>query len=453
MNRFAIVLAAGKGTRMRSAHPKVVHRILGKAMIARVLEAIQDANIDKQLVVIGHGSEEVSACLSENARTVIQTEQLGTGHAVLTALSALDDETLAEETNVLVTCGDTPLIRAESLRDMISIHESEGCTVTVMTTHLTHPTGYGRIIRNGNAIACIVEEKDADNDQKKITEINVGTYCFNLGFLRDEIAHLTTDNAQGEFYLTDLLSRAYKNGKKTAAYILKDPGESLGVNNRVQLAEAISILRRRRNEYWMMNGVTMEDPDSVIIEDDVTLGRDIYIERDVRLMGKTVIEDNVVLESGTRITDSIIKNGAAIKQSVVKESIIGAESTVGPFAQLRPGSILEEHVKVGDFVEIKNSHVESETKISHHTYIGDADIGKRVNIGCGTITCNFDGTNKFRTVIGDDAFIGSNTCLIAPITIGAKTLIGAGSTLSKDVEDHALALNRAKLIVKENWRK
>lgn len=453
MNRFAIVLAAGKGTRMRSAHPKVVHQILGKAMIVRVLDAIRDADIEKQIVVIGHGAEEVSPILGDNAATVLQKEQLGTGHAVLTALSALDEETLSQDANVLVTCGDTPLIRAESLRAMIAAHENAGAAVTVMTTCVPDPTGYGRIIRDGEAIARIVEQKDADEDQKAIQEINVGTYCFDLKFLRQEIAHLTTDNAQGEFYLTDLLARAHEKGLATAAYVLQDAQESLGVNNRVQMSQATAILRKRRNEYWMMQGVAMEDPSSITIEDEVKLGRDVYIERDVRLMGQTVIEDDVVLESGTRITDSTIKQGAHIKQSVIKESVVGPECTVGPFAQLRPGAVLEDHVKIGDFVEIKKSHIDSETKISHHTYIGDSDIGKRVNIGCGTITCNYDGKNKYKTVIGDDAFIGSNTCLIAPINIGANTLIGAGSTLSKDVSDHALALNRAKLIVKENWRK
>ena len=253
--------------------------------------------------------------------------------------------------------------------------------------------------------------------------------------------------------MTDLLKIADNNGLNTAAYILQNAEESIGVNNRVQLAKAEKVLQARINNYWMMQGISMQDPASIYIEDEVTLEQDVYLESNVNLFGNTVIKHDAVIESGSRITNSVIGEHTLIKQSVIKDSVVGAYTTIGPFAQLRPGSTLGEHVKVGNFVEVKNSTVANESKISHHTYIGDTDMGARVNVGCGTITCNYDGKNKYRTVIGDDVFIGSNTNLIAPIAIGDKTVIGAGSTLSKDVINNALAFTRPPLVVKENWKK
>ena len=289
--------------------------------------------------------------------------------------------------------------------------------------------------------------------EKEIKEINVGTYCFNMDFLVSQISQLNTNNAQGEFYLTDLLKIAYDNDLNTAAYVLENSEESLGVNNRLQLAKAEKILQKRINEKWMLAGVSMQDPDTTHIEDDVQLEQDVYLEGNVYLFGKTVVKHDVAIESGSRITDATINEFAYIKQSVIKDAVVGAYTVVGPFAQLRPGTVLGEHIKVGNFVEVKNSNIANESKISHHTYIGDTDMGARVNVGCGTITCNYDGKNKYRTVIGDDVFVGSNTNLIAPIAIGDKTVIGAGSTLSKDVIHNALALTRPPLVIKENWRK
>ena len=454
MNKYAIVLAAGKGTRMRSQMPKVLHRVLGKPMLSRVLEATSKAQIENQYVVIGHGSDQVEKVLDDSVKLVLQKEQLGTGHAVRTALEVLkQDVTKTEGVTVLVTCGDTPLLRAESLAEMMAQHAEQKNVVTVMTTVVPNPTGYGRILHDGEQIRAIVEEKDADAEVKKIQEINVGTYCFDLGFLIAQIDVLDTNNAQGEFYLTDLLKLAYAAGKPTAAYLLANPDESLGVNNRVQLARAEKLYRERVNEYWMMQGVTMEDPASVFIEDEVVLEPDVILEANVHLFGHTVIKSGAVIESGSRITDSTIGEGVVVRQSVIKDSVVGAHTTIGPFAQLRPGNTIGEHVKIGNFVEIKKSNIADESKVSHHTYIGDTDMGARVNVGCGTITCNYDGKNKYRTVIGDDVFVGSNTNLIAPITIGDGVVIGAGSTLSKDVVENALAVTRPPLVVRENWKK
>ena len=454
MNKYAIVLAAGKGTRMRSQMPKVLHRVLGKPMLSRVLEATSKAQIENQYVVIGHGSDQVEKVLDDSVKLVLQKEQLGTGHAVRTALEVLkQDVTKTEGVTVLVTCGDTPLLRAESLAEMMAQLAEQKNVVTVMTTVVPNPTGYGRILHDGEQIRAIVEEKDADAEVKKIQEINVGTYCFDLGFLIAQIDVLDTNNAQGEFYLTDLLKLAYAAGKPTAAYLLANPDESLGVNNRVQLARAEKLYRERVNEYWMMQGVTMEDPASVFIEDEVVLEPDVILEANVHLFGHTVIKSGAVIESGSRITDSTIGEGVVVRQSVIKDSVVGAHTTIGPFAQLRPGNTIGEHVKIGNFVEIKKSNIADESKVSHHTYIGDTDMGARVNVGCGTITCNYDGKNKYRTVIGDDVFVGSNTNLIAPITIGDGVVIGAGSTLSKDVVENALAVTRPPLVVRENWKK
>ena len=454
MNKYAIVLAAGKGTRMRSAQPKVLHRVLGKPMICRVLDAISQAQIENQYVVVGHGADQVEQVLDASAKVVLQKEQLGTGHAVRTALDVLkEDIPDTADTTVLVTCGDTPLLRAESLAEMMAQHTAQKNAVTVMTTVVAEPAGYGRIVHDGDRIRAIIEEKDADAEVKKIQEINVGTYCFDLAFLLAQIDALDTNNAQGEFYLTDLLKLAYAAGKPTAAYLLTDPDESLGVNNRLQLARAEKLYRARINAYWMMQGVTMEDPDTTVIEDGVTLEPDVTLEGGVHLLGSSVVKAGAVIESGSRVIDSTIGEGVVVRQSVIKESVVGAHTTIGPFAQLRPGNVVGEHVKIGNFVEIKKSTIANDSKISHHTYIGDTDMGARVNVGCGTITCNYDGKQKHRTVIGNDVFVGSNTNLIAPITIGDGVVIGAGSTLSKDVVQNALAVTRPPLVIRENWKK
>lgn len=454
MKKYAIVLAAGKGTRMRSECPKVLHTIQGKPMISRVLEAIDQAEISNKYVVVGHGADQVEKVLDDSVKIVLQEQQLGTGHAVREALNVLkSDVDSFVDTSVLITCGDTPLLRAESLSNMLAQHINQGNVATVMTTIVDDPTGYGRILHDGKSILGIVEEKDASLNEKEIQEINVGTYCFSLEFLISKINELDTNNAQGEFYLTDLLKMAYEAGEPTAAFVLNDANESLGVNNRLQLARAEMLFRKRVNEKWMLQGISMQDPSSIYIEDDVVLDPDVFLEANVHLFGHTHIKRNAVIESGSRITDSTIGENVIVKQSVIKDSVVGAYTTIGPFAQLRPGNTIGEHVKIGNFVEIKNSKIANESKISHHTYIGDTDMGARVNIGCGTITCNYDGKHKYRTVIGDDVFVGSNSNLIAPIEIGDNAVIGAGSTLSKDVVHNALAVTRPSLVVRENWKK
>lgn len=449
MKTTAVILAAGQGTRMKSEVPKVLHKVLGKPMIQWVIDQLKQTSPAEIITVLGHKSDLVAQVVANQSRIVYQKEQLGTGHAVMMAAECLKDEAGV----VVVVCGDTPLLTAESLEALKRQHEKEGNLVTVMTAVAEDPFGYGRIIRaKDGRIAAIIEEKDADFAQKLVREINAGTYCFDQRFLLKALKSLTTDNAQGEYYLTDVIKLAAKEGN-VGGYQLKCFDESLGINNRVQLARAEKIMLKRKTTQLMLDGVTIIDPDRVYIENDVQIGQDTVIEPNVVLIGKTEIGRNCEIRANSRLTDAKIGNGTIVQNSVVWEAQVGDNCTIGPFAYLRPQTELEDLVKIGDFVEVKKSHVATGSKIPHLSYIGDAHIGCGVNIGCGTITCNYDGKNKHQTIIEDHAFIGSNTNLIAPIKVGANATVGAGSTISKDVPADALALTRAELKLKENWRK
>ncbi|KJS85664.1 MAG: bifunctional N-acetylglucosamine-1-phosphate uridyltransferase/glucosamine-1-phosphate acetyltransferase [Peptococcaceae bacterium BICA1-8] len=438
MDSTAIVLAAGQGTRMKSKLPKVLHKVAGIPMLGHVLNTLERADVKRKIVVLGHGAELIEKWLPEGIEVVYQWEQLGTGHAVLQAEKLLQGVT----GNVMVVCGDTPLLQKLTLENLQQRHIDTQAQVTILTAVISDPQGYGRIIRENNQIQAIIEEKDAKDQEKAIREINTGTYCFSADFLINSLAKLTNTNAQGEYYLTDLIKLAVKEGLKVEAFVLDDIKESLGINNRIQLAEAEKVLQLRALEKLMLAGVTIIDPSSTYIGCAVEVGADSIIYPGTILEGKTVIGQDCLIGPGVRIGESAIGNNCQIQNAVILESKVGNNCSIGPFAYLRPGTILEDNVKIGDFVEIKKSVIGRGSKVPHLSYIGDAFLGEKVNIGCGTITCNYDGKNKYITRIEDDAFIGSNTNLIAPVTVGKNAVIGAGSTINKDVPANALGIAR-----------
>lgn len=445
----AVILAAGQGTRMKSKLPKVLHPVGGKPMVQWVIDQLGTAGISEKIAVLGHGSEQVAAALDGQCQFVKQQQQLGTGHAVMQAAEALP----ADGQLVLVICGDTPLLTANSLEQLIKQHQDQGNAVTLMTAKTQDPFGYGRIIRQAEGITAIVEQKDASVEQQNIQEINTGTYCFDQRFLLESLPQLTTNNAQQEYYLTDLISIAVAKGLMVNGYLLDDFSESLGINNRVQLAQAEKILRERKARELMLEGVTLLDPEHTYIEASVLVGPDTVIFPGVILQGNTIIGTNNLIGTGTRIKDSTIGDENEIQNTVITESIVGNRCKVGPYAYLRPGAVLADQVKIGDFVEVKKSQIGEGSKIPHLSYIGDSTVGRGVNIGCGTITCNYDGVHKHQTNIEDHAFIGSNTNLVAPVTIEQGSFIGAGSTITKNVPSYSLALTRAELQIRENWVK
>ena len=448
MKTGAIILAAGKGTRMHSRHPKVLHRILNKPILSYVLDSAAREIDMKPVVVIGHGGEEVREYFGEGLHYRVQKEQLGTGDAVKVALPAL-----TQEEAVFILCGDAPLIQGSTLQGMRDQFVSDGYGALVLTAVLPDPAGYGRIIRDGDgSLSRIVEEKDATPLERNICEINSGTYLFQRDLLEDALLELRNDNIQGEYYLTDTLEILRKKGVKVGIYQTSEPREILGINNRIQLEEAGGFLRKSINEFWMSRGVTMEDAATTYIDKDVVLGEDVILGPNVTLSGKTRIGDEVEIGSGSIIRDSIIGAGTVVMHSMIVESSLGEGCKIGPFAYLRPGNELAEGVKVGDFVELKKAHVGKKSKIPHHSYIGDSQVGAGVNIGAGTITCNYDGVNKHVTVIEDGAFIGSNTNLVAPVTVGRDAYIGAGSTITQDVPPGALGLERSKQHTVLNWK-
>ncbi len=439
--RKAIVLAAGKGTRMKSKLPKVLHKAGGKELINQVFDILKKINIDEIIAVLGHGAELVETKLAHPARVVLQKEQLGTGHAVM---QAADHIGAGDE--ILVICGDTPLFTEDTLNQALEMHQNSQAAVTVLTSIIENPKGYGRIIRsnNGDTVLGIVEEKDATEEEKNISEINTGTYVFDGGFLKENLFNLDNKNSQGEYYLTDLLKMANESGLKTAGYVLSDPGEALGINDREQLAQASAILRKRKIRQLMLDGVTFIDPETAYIDSQVKISQDVIIYPNVIIEGETEIGEDNIIGPDTLIIDSKIGTANQIEKSKILESSVASNCNIGPYAYLRPGADIRDNVKIGDFVEIKKSIIGEGSKIPHLSYVGDAEVGSKVNIGCGTITCNYDGKNKFKTLLKDNSFIGSNTNLVAPVTVGANAFIGAGSTITKDVPDNHLAVARGR---------
>ena len=447
-NIFAIVLAAGQGTRMKSKLYKVLHPVCGKPMVQHVVDHIASLDAERIVTVVGHGAEMVKEQLGEQSEYVLQAEQLGTAHAVQQAEPVLG--TL--EGTTLVVCGDTPLIRPETMKALFDYHISQNAKATILTAVAEDPTGYGRVLRDteGN-VAQIVEQKDATEEQRKVTEINTGTYCFDNKALFEALKLVKNDNAQGEYYLPDVIEILQKQGELVAAYVTESFEETLGVNDRFALSQAEEIMRARINERHMRNGVTIINPSTTSISADAIIGSDTVLQPGCIIEGKSVIGEDCIIGPNSHIVDSEIGNATTVHSSVVLQSKVGNETAVGPFAHLRPASSLGDHVKVGNFVEVKKSNLGNHTKVSHLSYIGDAEVGDNCNIGCGTITVNYDGKNKFKTVIEDDVFVGCNSNLVAPVTLGAGSFIAAGSTVTKDVPGDALAIARARQENKLNY--
>ncbi len=445
----AVILAAGKGTRMKSALPKVLHPICGAPMLQYPLQAAQQAGFTQLQVVVGHQSEAVRERFSAaQVSWVEQTEQLGTGHALLCAAESLTDF----NGTLLLLCGDVPLLRAETLQQLLAFHAQQQAAVTVLTAEMPNPTGYGRIIRNGEQVLQIVEEKDASESQRQVQEINTGTYLFDAAFVFAALKNLKTDNAQGEYYLTDVVAAAVAAGKKTRAICVSDPTEVMGINDRCQLAEAEALMRWRINTELMRSGVSMIDPTTVYVDAGVVIGSDSVLHPNVQLRGTTTIGNNCTVETGVVVVDSTIADGVHLKAgSAIEEAQIGPACKIGPMAHLRPGTVLLGNNKIGNFVETKKALLGEGSQSSHLTYIGDAEVGRNVNFGCGTITCNYDGVNKHKTIIEDDVFIGSDVQFVAPLRIGRNSLIGAGSTITKDVPADSLALSRSEQKVIQGW--
>lgn len=445
-NLVAVIMAAGKGTRMKSKLPKVLHTLSGKTLIEHVLDKVNQVGVERPLVIVGHGRESIEAHIRNRAEIVLQKEQLGTGHAVMQTLPYIDDEQ-----TILVLSGDQPLLKAKTLNTLVELHQVQEASATVLTAWLDESFGYGRIIKKGENLIKIVEEKDASAEERKIKEINTGTYCFKGSALKEALAKITTNNAQGEYYLTEVFAVLLKQNQKVLTYCTPDSLEALGINSRSQLAEAEGIVRRSILEHWLAEGVTIVDPASTFIDAEVKLGQDVTILPFTRLLGSTVIEEDAVIGPQTSLENCSVGQGSEVINTVARDAQIGDGCTIGPFCYLRPGTKLDAGVKVGDFVEIKNSWIEAGAKVPHLSYIGDTHVGKSANIGAGTITCNYDGTKKHPTKIGDHAFIGSNTNLVAPLEVGEYAVTGAGSTITKNVPAKALAVERGQQVIKEHW--
>jgi bifunctional UDP-N-acetylglucosamine pyrophosphorylase/glucosamine-1-phosphate N-acetyltransferase len=447
MGAAALILAAGEGTRMKSALPKVAHRILGAPLVRYVVDAARAAGCDRIVVVTGHGAETVER-LVDGERCVRQEKQLGTGHAVMSASDALTGLT----GSLVVLSGDSPLLRAETIRRLVDAREISGAAAVVLTTVLEDPTGYGRIVRDADGrLEAIVEHKDLTADQLSITETNTGTYCFDAAVLFGHLARLGNENSQGEYYLTDMIALLRAEGLAVTDIAAAESTETLGVNSRVQLAEAAKVMQARINNEHMLAGVTMTDPNLVWIAPSVKIGRDVVLEPMTFLLGSTTVADGCAIGPDARITDSRIAREAVVDSSVVTGAVVGVGATVGPRAYLRPGTVLDARARVGTSVEIKNTTIGEGSKVPHLSYIGDATVGKGVNIGAGTITCNYDGAEKHRTVIGDGAFVGSDTMLVAPVTIGEGAITGAGSAIAKDVPAGALGIERCEQKNVDGW--
>ncbi|MBI5440043.1 MAG: bifunctional UDP-N-acetylglucosamine diphosphorylase/glucosamine-1-phosphate N-acetyltransferase GlmU [Deltaproteobacteria bacterium] len=444
----AIVLAAGKGTRMRSRRAKVLHPLLGKPLLAYPLEACRRAGIGRIVTVIGPQAEEIASTFAgPDVSFAIQAEQRGTGDAVLSAREALE----GFSGTALLLCGDVPLIRPETLTRLLDAHRGAGARVTVLSMVPPEPRGYGRLVREGGRLLRIVEERDADAETRAIHEVNTGTYAVEAPWLWTALEGLTAANDQGEYYLTDIVETAAREGG-AQSLLLDDPEEVMGVNSRAHLAEASAAARRRINRAWMEAGVTLEDPASTWIEPDVELAEDVVLAPSCRLTGKTRVGEGAQIGQGCVISDSEIGPEALVKPyCVVSGATVAAQAQIGPFAHLRPGAEIGPSAHVGNFVELKKSKLGRGSKANHLTYLGDATIGEGVNIGAGTITCNYDGVAKHRTIIGDGAFIGSNASLVAPVTVGPAATVAAGSTITQDVPPGSLGVGRQRQQNIEGW--
>ncbi|KWW12456.1 MULTISPECIES: bifunctional UDP-N-acetylglucosamine diphosphorylase/glucosamine-1-phosphate N-acetyltransferase GlmU [Peribacillus] len=449
-NRYAIILAAGQGTRMKSKLYKVLHPVCGKPMVQHVIDHVNQLQIEDIVTVIGHGAEKVQDQLGDSCKYALQDQQLGTAHAVMQAESVLS----GKSGTTLVICGDTPLIKAETMEELIALHERSQAKATILTAYADNPTGYGRVLRGeGGLVEKIVEHKDASDEERYVKEINTGTYCFDNQALFSALKKVSNENVQGEYYLPDVIEILKQEGETVTAFQSSDFEETLGVNDRVALSQAEQILRKRINESHMRNGVTIIDPLTTFIEANVQIGQDTVINPGSCIKGNSVIGQDCLIGPNTEISDCEIGDGTEIFQSVVHESRIGSAVKIGPFAHVRPHSDIHDSVKIGNFVEIKKAVFGNGSKASHLSYIGDAEVGENVNIGCGSITVNYDGKNKHLTKIEDNVFIGCNSNLVAPVTIGEGAYVAAGSTITQDVPQEALSVARARQVNKEDYVK
>jgi len=452
----AVVLAAGEGTRMKSSVPKVLHPLCGRPMLLHVIGALEQLPLTRIVVVVGHGAESVIKTLHEETDVplefVEQRVQRGTGDAVSVALTVFPDE-LDGEDDIVVVPGDTPLLRAETVAALARDHDESGAAATVLTAVLPDPTGYGRIVRGKEGrVESIVDHWDATPEERAIDEVNTSIYCFRRGLIAPALRRLSPENTQGEYYLTDAIAVLRAAGHKVIAMTAPETAEAMGVNDRLQLAEAEAALRARINARWMREGVAMVDPSRTYIDATVTLGAEVYLLPGVTLEGRTTVAAGAVIGPDTRLIDTVVGEGAIITYSVAREAEIGADVSVGPFAHLRPGTRLGKGAKAGSFVEIKSSDVGEGAKVPHLAYVGDAEIGAGANLGAGTITANYDGQTKHRTKIGPDAHIGSNTVLVAPVEVGEGAYTGAGAVVTEDVPAGALAKGIPARI-QEGWVK
>ncbi len=456
-NVSAIVLAAGLGTRMRSKTAKLLHPVAGRPMIWYMVAAARHVADARVVVVIGHQAAWFRAFLDHAqsacgpCEPVLQSRPMGTAHAVRQTQSVLMRKGKAVSRHCLLVNGDTPLLTRETIKRLVTRHEHAKATLTMLVTCLPDPKGYGRVVRGKDGrIVNVVEERDASRAERAIQEVNVGTYVVDTPFLFQALAMIRPQNAQREYYLTDLIGLAVTKGYRVTGVRASDASECLGINSRQQLAGAERVMRQRIRTRWLEKGVTMLDPETTFIDDGVTIGRDTVLYPGVTLEGNTTIGADCTIRSWSRVTNSVVGNVVTIEDhSLMDGAVVEDQATVGPFARLRPGAILRPHAKVGNFVEVKNTELGADSKANHLTYLGDACVGTRVNIGAGTITCNYDGYRKHRTILEDDTFVGSGTQFIAPVTVGKGAVVGAGSTITRDVPSDAIALTRCQQVNRE----
>lgn len=443
----SIILAAGKGTRMKSDKPKVLHEILGIPMINYVLDVVKEVNSFKNVVVVGHGKDEVIKSLeNSDVEFAVQSELLGTAHAVMMAENFLNDG------EVLVLCGDTPLLEGKTVKRFIEFHKENSMDCSVITAKFDNPYGYGRIVRGKDGkILKIVEEKDSTNEEKKINEINSGIYLINAKLLKESFKEFNNNNNQNEYYLTDVIDIFNTKGYNVGGYLIENNDEIFGVNSKKQLNYANEVLRKRILDFHMDNGVTIENMHTISIEKDVEIDRDTVIFSGSYISKGSKIGRNSSIGPDAKIYNSIIKDNVSVKSSTIIDSEVGNSSNIGPYAYLRPNSIIGENVKIGDFVEVKNSIIGNNSKVSHLSYIGDGEVGHNVNVGCGVVFVNYNGRDKNKTIIKDNAFVGCNVNLIAPVTVEENSYVAAGSTITKTVPENSLSIARAKQVNKEGW--
>lgn len=450
MDFVSIILAAGMGTRMKSKKTKVLHEAAGRTLLDWVLMASGGVKTKKTVVVCGDAIDDIKEMGGDTIACVEQKERKGSGHAVMCAREEIKDF----DGYTLIIAGDMPLLRSETVKQLADAAVNGGYTCMLLTARLENPFGYGRIIRDEHTddVLAIVEERDADRDQKEINEVNASCYCVKNSALLASLNKLKPQNDQGEYYITDIVEYIREDGGRVGAYTAVDYRECMGVNTREQLAQVTKILRQRIICRHMENGVTFIDPDSVYIDDDTVIGQDTIVHPGVTLEGGCRIGENVVLYPGSRIAASKIGDETIVQNSVITEAEVGNNCTVGPYAFLRPATKVADKCRIGDFVEIKNSNIGKGTKVSHLTYIGDADLGEKINVGCGVVFVNYDGRSKFRSTVGDNVFIGCNTNLISPVEVGEGSYIAAGSTITDDIPDKALAIARARQVNKTGWK-